>query len=388
MENFVYKNPTKLIFGRDNTKHIGKEIRKSGINRVLLLYGGGSIFKNGVYETVAKSLNENRIEFVELGGVKPNPRLSKVYEAIEICKREKLQGILAVGGGSVIDTSKTVAAGVMYEGDIWDVFEGRGQVKDALPIFTVLTISATGSEMNAGAVITKEDEKKKWSFGSPHVYPKASIIDPEIQFTLPENQTVNGAVDAISHVFELYFDGTKGTDIQDELSEGIIRTVMKHVRVLIDEPQNYDSRAQLCLSATLALNGINGIGRSGGDWSSHQIEHSISAFFDIAHGAGLAIVFPAWMKYVYRDDIDKFQRFAEVIFNIKEGKAGEKIEKAIEELKSFYKSIGAPTTLKEAGIKEEELERIADNAGLSTPMGTLRKLYRNDILEILKIAYE
>lgn len=388
MENFVYKNPTKLIFGRDNTKHIGKEIRKNGVNRVLLLYGGGSIFKNGVYETVAKSLNENRIEFVELGGIKPNPRLSKVYEAIEICKREKLQGILAVGGGSVIDTSKTVAAGVMYEGDIWDVFEGRGQVKDALPIFTVLTISATGSEMNAGAVITKEDEKKKWSFGSPHVYPKASIIDPEIQFTLPENQTVNGAVDAISHVFELYFDGTKGTDIQDELSEGIIRTVMKHVRVLIDEPQNYDSRAQLCLSATLALNGINGIGRSGGDWSSHQIEHSISAFFDIAHGAGLAIVFPAWMKYVYRDDIDKFQRFAEVIFNIKEGKAGEKIEKAIEELKSFYKSIGAPTTLKEAGIKEEELERIADNAGLSTPMGTLRKLYRNDILEILKIAYE
>lgn len=388
MENFFYYNPTKLIFGRDTIQYIGDEVRKAGIKRVLVLYGGGSIFKNGVYDSARESISVHGIETVELGGVRPNPRLSKVREAIEVIRKENLEGIIAIGGGSVIDTSKAVAAGVYYDGDIWDVFEGNGNVIKAMPVFTILTISATGSEMNSGAVITNEEENKKWAFGSHYTFPRVSIVDPSIQFSLPKSQTINGGVDAMSHVFELYFDGTPKSDMQDELSEGILRTVMKHTQVLLEEPDNYDSRAELAWCATLALNGVNGIGRRGGDWASHDIEHSLSAYFDISHGAGLAIIFPAWMIYVYKQDLGKFERFAENIFNITEGTPEEKALKGIEELKAFYRKIGAPTTMKEVGIKREDIERLADNASIRVPKGQLKELYREDILEILKIAYE
>ncbi|MCM0648530.1 iron-containing alcohol dehydrogenase [Clostridium swellfunianum] len=388
MENFKFYNPTKLIFGRDTVKNIGPEVKAAGIKKVLLLYGKGSIFKNGVYDNAANSLRENGVDFVELGGVKANPVLSKVYEAVEVIKKEGAEAIVALGGGSVIDTSKAVAAGYYYSGDIWDMFEGKGRVEKALPIYTILTLSATGSEMNSGAVITKEEEKKKWSFGSPYTFPKVSIIDPTIQFSLPNNQTVNGAVDAMSHTFELYFDGTKNSDMQDELSEGIIRTVMKHVQILLENPSDYASRSELAWCSTLALNGVNGIGRNGGDWASHGIEHSLSAFYDIAHGSGLAIIFPAWMKYVYKEDLDKFGRFAEKIFNITLGTPEEKALKAIEDLRDFYKKIGAPISLKDIGVKAEDLEKLADNAAMSAPMGTLKKLQREDIFEIYKIALE
>ena len=388
MNNFKFQNPTKVIFGKDTISQLGKEISSCGIEKVLLLYGKGSIFKNGSYDAVVKSLKDNNISYMELSGVKANPVLSKVKEAISIIKENNLEAIVALGGGSVIDSAKAICAGVKYEGDVWDMFEGKAQVTSALPFFTILTLSATGSEMNSGAVVTNEEEHKKWSFGSPYTYPKVSIIDPTLQFSLPKNQTVNGAIDAMSHVFELYFDGSKNTDVMDEFSEGILRTIIKHVQILINDPTNYESRAQLCWCATLALNGYNGTGRNYGDWASHQIEHSVSAYYDIAHGAGLAIVFPAWMKYVYKEDIPKFARMGEKLFNITEGSEEERAIKAIDSLKDFYRSLGSPVTLKELDIKYEDLGKLADNAAMQAPMGGLKKLDREDILNIYKLAYE
>ena len=388
MRNFIYHNPTKIIFGKDTVEKIGEEIKKQGVKKVLMIYGGGSIFNNGVYESVAASLKNNEIEFIEIKGVKPNPRLSKVKEAIEVGKRENVDGILAVGGGSVYDSSKITSIGIKYNGDVWDFYEGLATPKEALPLFGVLTLSATGSEMNAGAVITKEDESKKWGYGSPLLFPKVSIIDPSVQSSLPDKQTINTAVDTMSHVFELYFDGTDNVDIMKEYSEGILRTVMKHVKILLEDRENYQSRAQLAWCATLALNGSNAAGRTFGDWASHDIEHALSAIYDISHGEGLAIIFPAWMKYVYKEDVDSFERFSEKIFEIREGDKEEKIFKGINSLKEYFKSLGAPVTLKEIGVKKDELEKIADNAARTAPLGQLKKLERDDILKVLEIAYE
>ncbi|OGU54957.1 MAG: butanol dehydrogenase [Ignavibacteria bacterium RBG_13_36_8] len=389
MKNFEFRNPTKIKFGKNTISEIGEEIIKHGVKKILLLYGQGSIFKNGVYDTTVVSLQAAGIEWFELGSIKPNPVLSKAYEGIKLCKEERIDGILAVGGGSVIDSAKVIAAGALYDGDIWNVFEGNDSVNESLPVFTILTLSATASEMDPYAVITKEDEKKKWSFSAGQSsYPKVSIIDPTVQFSLPKEQTVNGAVDAMSHIFELYFSGTSDTDVQDEIAEGIIRTIITHTKILLEQPDNYESRAQLIWCATLALNGINGVGRNGGDWATHTIEHSISAYYDIAHGAGLAIMFPAWMKYVYKEDLPKFSRFAERVFGIKKGTEEVKAQRGIEALKSFYKEIGAPITLKEIGVTENDLQKLADNASMREPEGKLKELYRKDILKIYRLAYE
>ncbi|SHE36917.1 iron-containing alcohol dehydrogenase [Clostridium fallax] len=387
MLNFTYCNPTKIIFGKGTIEKLGMELKNNSIKKVLFLYGKSSILRNGVHEQVVNSLKENNIEFIELSGVKPNPVLSKVREGIEIVKKNQIDGIVAVGGGSVIDSAKAISAGSLYNGDVWNFFEDTDEVTNALPIFTVLTISATGSEMNCGGVITNEKECKKWSFGSPLLYPKVSILDPSVQSTLPPIQTVNGAIDAISHVFELYFGGTKNTDMLDELSEGIIRNIMKHTKILLRDNSNYESRCELVWSATLALNGINGTGRAG-DWSSHQIEHSLSVFNDISHGSGLAIIMPAWMEYVKNKAINKFARLGEKVFNITEGSNEEKASEAINSLRLFYKEIGAPTTLKEIGITKEDLITIAVNAGRLAPIGTLTPLKEDDILKILELAFE
>ncbi len=387
MKNFEFYNPTKIIFGKDTIGKIGEEIKSGNTKKVLMLYGKSSIFKNGVYDSVTNSLKKNNIEFVELGGVKPNPVLSKVYEAVELCKKENVDAIIAVGGGSVVDSAKAIAAGVLYKGDIWDAFDGKAQLQESIPIYAILTLSATGSEMNGYAVITKEDEKKKWAFTAGFSsYPKVTVIDPVVQFTLPKEQTVNGAVDALSHIFELYFDGSDNVDIMDEYSEGLIRTIIKHAKILIDDPENYESRTQLVWAATLALNGTNGTGRDGGDWATHMMEHSISAYYDIAHGAGLAIMFPAWMKYVYKENVTKFSKLAENIFRIKDGSDEEKALAGIDEIKNFYKEIGAPTSLNEVNITEDDLPKLVENASLTAPMGKLKTLHKEDIENIFKIA--
>lgn len=385
MLNFAFHNATKLVFGKDTVATIGEHISAAGINHVLLLYGKNSIKVTGVYDTVTKSLEAHGVTFTELSGVKPNPVLSKVQEGITLMKEHSIPAILSVGGGSTLDSAKAIAAGSVYDGDVWDFFERKAPITSALPIFAVLTLSATGSEMNGNAVVTNEAEGKKWDISSPLVYPKVSILDPSIQSTLPAVQTMNGAVDAISHVFENYYGGTPQTDMTDALCEGIIKTIIKHTPVLIEDPANYDSRAELAWAATLALNGLTSAGRQG-DWASHGMEHSLSVFNDIAHGSGLAILMPAWMQYVYSADTPKFAKFATNVFGITGGTEEEKALAGIEALRSFYRSIGAPTTLTEAGVTKADLDTIADNAGMSTPMGNLVKLERDDVYRILELA--
>jgi len=387
MNNFVFHNPTKIIFGKGTISEIGKEIKAAGIRKVLLLYGGGSIKKNGVYDTVVKSLKDNGVEWVEVSGVVPNPVLSKVHEGIDVAKKERVEAILAVGGGSVLDSGKAIAAGFYYDGDIWDAYIGKYIITKALPLFTVLTLSATGSEMNGNSVVTNEKTKQKYAFSSIYAYPRVSIIDPTVQFTLPKEQVVNGAVDIITHVLENYFDSTRNTEIQDRISESLVKTVINNTEKILQNPEDYEARAQFAWCGTLALNGLTAAGKSGGDWASHRIEHSLSALYGIAHGAGLAIISPAWMKYVYEEYPEKFARFAEEVFEITEGTDEEKAVKGIEALKAWYKKIGAPVSLKDANIPEEDIEKILDNVCLmELPLGGLKKLYREDIHEILKLA--
>jgi len=385
MKNFDYHNPTRLVFGKDTIKDIGKFVSEYGDRKVLLLYGKGSIFKNGVYDQVVESLDKYGIEYVEMSGVQPNPVLSKVRETVDFMKKENVDAIIAVGGGSVLDTSKIAAASFYYDGDPWDFYEKKVFPEKALPIYGILTISATGSEMNSGGVITNEEEKKKWGWGSKYTYPRLSIVDPSIQKTLPVNQTINGAVDTLTHVFEEYFDGTKDTLMADEFAEGIIRTTMETVKVLIKDPNDYEARANLAWAATLALNGLNGLGRRG-DWASHGIEHSISAYYDIAHAEGLAMVMPAWMNYVYKEDVDKFARFGEKIFGITGEDKEEVALKAIEAYKNFLKEIGAPVALSERNIGEDKIDVMAKNALLRGPLGGLKKLEEEDVYKILMLA--
>ncbi|KLO24585.1 iron-containing alcohol dehydrogenase [Marinitoga sp. 1155] len=388
MKNFVFYNPTKIIFGENTISKIGEEIKKFGLNKILLHYGSGSIKRNGVYDQVINSLKEYNIEWIEVSGVKPNPRLSKVYEGIKFAKEHNVDGILAVGGGSVIDSAKAIAGGFYYDGDIWDAYSKKYIIKKALPLFSVLTLSATGSEMNGNSVITKEETKQKWATHSKELYPKVSIIDPTAQYSLPEKQTINGAVDAISHVMEYYFDGTSGTEIQHQIAEGIIRTVIKNTEILLENPKDYNARSNLAWSATLALNGLLNAGSSGGDWASHALEHSVSAIFDIAHGEGLAIIFPAWLEYVKNDNLEIFDRFANEIFNIDTGNAAIDANLGIQALKEWYKKIGQPISLKEIGAKEEDIETLVKNAVQMAPMGKLKKLEEKDIREIYTIAFK
>ena len=381
MKDFIYHSPTKIIFGRGRNREIGKELKADGIEKVLFIYGKGSIKRNGVYDDIVSSLKENGIEFIELSGIKPNPVLSKVYEGIEIGRNEHVQAILGVGGGSVIDSAKAMAAGIPYEGDVWDFYSGKNPER-ALPIYAILTISATGSEMNGNSVITKEETReKKGMHGGVITTPKVSIIDPSVQFTLPKEQTVYGAIDAITHVAEFYFNGSKELNFPDRLCESLIRTIMDSVDILLKYPKDYDARAELTWSATMALNGMTAVGRGRGDWASHQIEHALSAIYDIAHGAGLAIILPAWLEYTKDVNGDKIVQLGERVFDMK-GSPDDVIAK----LREIYKSWGAPIYLRDAGIPKDDVEHIANNPSIRYPTGYAKKLYKEDVMEILRIA--
>ncbi|BBE30618.1 NADH-dependent alcohol dehydrogenase [Tepiditoga spiralis] len=386
MNNFIFQNPTKIIFGKETIEKIGDELKKNNIKKVLIHYGGGSIKKNGVYDKVVISLKENNIEFIEVSGVKPNPRLSKVIEGIEFAKKNNVDGILAIGGGSVIDSAKAIAGGFFYDDYIWNAFATKNRFKKALPLFVILTLSATGSEMNGNAVITNEKTNQKWTTSGLALYPKVSIIDPTVQFSLPKKQTINGAVDAISHAMEFYFDGTKNNEIQLQLAESIIRTIITTTEILLGNPEDYDARANLVWSATLALNGLLSTGTKGGDWSSHELEHSLSALFDVSHGEGLAIIFPAWLKYNYNEHIERFDRFALKIFNIDTGNPSIDAKLGIETLIEWYKKIGQPTTLKEIGITENNIDKLVENATQKEYIGRLKRLSKEDIINIYKLA--
>ncbi|HOJ16394.1 MAG TPA: iron-containing alcohol dehydrogenase [Caldisericia bacterium] len=386
MENFTFFNPTKVIFGRDVILKLGEEVSKIG-KKVLILYGQGSVKKNNVYDKAVKSLINSHITFIELGGIKSNPVLSKVKEAINIARSESVDAIIAIGGGSVIDTAKATAAGYYYNGDIWDAFSGSVKIEKALPIFTVLTISATSSEMNNGAVITNEENNMKVSFFSEVTYPKVSFIDPTIQFSLPNIQVAYGAVDMITHIFELYFNGTPNTEVQDYIATGIVKTILRNTEIILNNPFDYEARAQFVWAGTLALNGINAAGRGLGDWATHKIGHALSAIYDLPHGETLAIVLPAWMRYCMKVDVMRFAKAGREMFDINSGLSPEETAiKGIMKLKDWFGSIGVKTSLVDVGIRVDEIPQIASNPSITYPVGKLKLLNKDDVINILRLA--
>ncbi len=386
MQDFVFHNSTKIIFGKDTENFVGQEAAVYG-KKLLLHYGGGSIISSGLYDRVVRSLEKQGIEIYELGGVKPNPRVSLVREGVALCKEKNIGLILAVGGGSVIDSAKAIAAGVKYDGDVWDFYEGKAEITDCLPIGVVLTIPAAGSESSSGSVITNEDGGYKRSAGHVTMRPKFSILNPVLTYTLPAYQTACGITDMMAHILERYFTNEKNVDLTDRLCEAALKTIINNAPVVLEEPENYAARSEIMWSGTIAHNDLLGTGRIG-DWGSHDIEHEISGIYDIAHGAGLAVVFPAWMKYVYKHDVNRFVQFANRVWNVEvdlndlENTALAGIRKTEE----FFRSIGMPVRLHEANIGDEHFEEMAKKGTEQGPLGNFVKLYETDIIQILNIA--
>ncbi|MDR1754135.1 MAG: iron-containing alcohol dehydrogenase [Eubacterium sp.] len=393
MQNFDFYAPARILFGKDEEKRVG-ELLKPHATKVLLHYGGGSIKKSGLYDTVFSSLKAAGLSVVELGGVMPNPRLSLAREGIELCKKEDVDFILAVGGGSVIDSAKAIAMGVYYPGDVWEIYmKGRMlQVKKSLPVATILTIPAAGSESSGDTVITNEEKQLKYGYGAPALRPLLSIINPELFFTLPKNQIANGVADMMSHVFERYFTNTTNTDLTDRLCEAVLGTIIKNAPIVLNDPRNYEAWCEIGFAGTVAHNGLVGMGRQE-DWGCHDIEHELSAIYDIAHGAGLAVVTPAWMKYVYKDNINMFVQFAVNVMGVKGSFRDPEglILEGIARLSEFFHKMGLPSTLGELGIDGANLELMSKKAsriqfGDEYPLGRLKKLYWQDILAIYKLA--
>lgn len=383
MENFTYYNPTKLIFGKGQVEQLEAEVPKYGRN-VLLVYGGGSIKRNGLYDQVVEILNKSNLQLFELAGVEPNPRLSTVHRGVEICKEENIDFILAVGGGSVIDCTKAIAAGAKYEGDAWDIVTKKHIPTEALPFGTVLTIAATGSEMNSGSVITNWETKEKYGWGSPLTFPKFSILDPVNTFSVPKDHTVYGIVDMMSHIFEQYFHHTKNTPLQDRFCESTLKTVIEAAPNLIDDLENYELRETILYSGTIALNGQLQMGYRG-DWASHNIEHSVSAVYDIPHAGGLAILFPNWMKHNLDVNVSRFVQLAVNVFDVDQtGKDDRTVAlEGIDRLREFWSSIGAPSRLKDYNINDENIDLMADKAMVNGEFGNFNKLNKQDVVDIL-----
>lgn len=385
MENFIYKNPTKLIFGKNQLPELKKEIPVG--KKLLLVYGGGSIKKSGLYDRVLSELAQIDVELFELGGVEPNPRIATVRKGVSICKEENIDFVLAVGGGSVIDCTKAIVAGAKYDGDPWDIVSKKTIVKDALPFGTVLTIAATGSEMNSGAVITNWETNQKLSWGSSLVFPQFSILDPVHTFSVPRNQTVYGIVDMMTHVMEQYFHKETHAPLQDRFCESLLITVMETAPKLLEDLQNYEHRATILYAGTIALNGYLQVGYQG-DWASHNLEHAVSAVYDIPHAGGLAILYPNWMKHVLSENVERFKQLAVRVFAIDpQGKTAEETAlEGIEALRTFWTSLGAPTRLADYQIDDSNLAVIADKAMIYGDFGRFKVLNREDVLAILQAS--
>ena len=359
MKDFTFYSPTKFVFGRDAEAQTGELAKQFGATKVLIVYGGGSIVRSGLLARVKASLKDACIEYFELSGVQPNPIDTKVREGIELGRREGIDFILPVGGGSPIDTAKAIAVGIPYDGDFWDFYVGKATVKAAVPVATVLTIPAAGSEGSGDSVITQKDGMNKLAIGSELLRPKFSIMNPEITFTLPANQTANGITDMIAHILERYFTNTPEVEVTDRIAEGLLIAIMNEAPKVFADPTNYEARANIMWSGTIAHNGLCGVGREE-DWITHSMEHEISAWDDkIAHGEGLAVLFPAWMTYMAEHNAGKVAQLGERVFGIPEG--GDKKATALEaakRLRAFFNSIGMPSRLSEFGIKESDIDGI------------------------------
>ena len=387
MDNFNFYSPTQFIFGRERENEAGKYVKRFGGSRVLIHFGSGSVVRSGLLDRVKKSLNDSGVWFTELGDVVPNPRSGLVYNGIELCKRENIDFILAVGGGSVIDSAKAIALGAVYEGDFWDFYCGK-RIEKALPVATILTLTAAGSEGSMGTVITHENGMLKRAANHDVLRPVFSILNPELTCSLPPYQTACGAVDMMAHVMERYFTNTKNVEITDRLAEGILLTVINEAPKAMADPDNYDARANLMWAGMVAHNDTCGVGRES-DWSTHMLEHELSGLYDVAHGAGLAVMFPAWMKYVMHHDVMRFAQFAVRVWGCEmDFQNPEKTAlQGIARYEQFVSSLGMPIRFAELGAKAEDIPLLVKTLGLGeNTIGSFVKLTSEDARKIYELA--
>ncbi len=389
MKSFNYYTPTEVVFGKGTENEVAGLLEKYGAKKVLIHYGSGSVIRSGLMKKVTDKLDEAGIDYLSLGGAVPNPRLGLVYEGIELCKKEKVDFLLAVGGGSAIDSAKAIGYGVANEGDVWDFYDHKRQATACLPLGVILTLAATGSEMSDSSVITKEEGLIKRGYSSNYCRPKFAIMNPELTMTLPDYQTACGCTDIMMHTMERYFAKEGSMELTDALAEGLLRTVMNNAKILVKDPKNYDARAEVMWAGSLAHNGLTGCGSDGGDWASHKLEHELGGLFDVAHGAGLAAVWGSWARYVYKEALPRFKKFAINVMGVEDKGSDEDIAlKGIEAMEDFYRQINMPTNLRELGVEasDEQLVEMAHKCavGVGGVMGSAKKLKEEDMLAIFR----
>ena len=391
MNNFQYYTPTKVVFGKDTEKRAGELIKEQKGSKVLVHYGTGSVKKSGLLDRVYAALDGEGISYVSLGGAVPNPRLSLVYEGIELCKKEGVDFILAVGGGSAIDSAKAIALGTKYQGDVWDLYLKKASARDAIPLGVILTIAATGSEMSDSTVITNEEGWLKRGLHSDLIRPHFAIMNPELTYTLPEYQTMSGCTDILMHTMERYFSHEMDTDLVDGMAESLLKSVMRAAKVLLKDPKNYNARAEVLWAGSLSHNGLTGCGRAG-DWACHQLEHELGGMFDVAHGAGLAAVWGSWARYVYKDDMARFAKFAVNVMGVPYDYADPEktVLEGIEAMENFFRTIHMPVSIRELGVEltDEQIKELAYKCTYmdQRTIGGIRKLGKVDIARIYEMA--
>lgn len=391
MLDFQYFTPTRVVFGKGSEEKAGELIRQQGGKKVLLHYGGGSAERSGLLGRIRSSLSAAGLSYVELGGVVPNPHLSLVYEGIDLCKKESVDFILAVGGGSVIDSSKAIGYGVANDGDVWDFYSGLRRPEACLPIGSVVTIAAAGSEMSNSSVITKEEGGIKKGCNCDICRPVFAIMNPELTMTLPAYQTACGCVDILMHTMERYLNHGDSMELTDALAEALMRTVIRNSYILLEHPDCYEARAEIMWAGSLSHNGLTGCGTDGGDWATHRLEHELGGMYDVAHGAGLAAVWGTWARYVYRESPARFLKFALKVMEVEPGQTDEEtIERGIEAMENFYRRMNMPTNLRELGVHptEEEFAKLAEKCSIhaNDSLGTVKKLHRADMEAIYRAA--
>ena len=391
MFDFNYYTPTKVVFGKNTELKVADLIREFGGSKVLIHYGGGSVIRSGLMQRVTDTLDAAGIPYVMLGGAVPNPHLGLVYEGIELCKKEGIDFLLAVGGGSAIDSAKAIGYGVTNEGDVWDFYDYKREVTACLPVGVILTLAATGSEMSDSSVITKEDGLIKRGYSSDYGRPKFAIMNPELTMTLPDYQTACGCTDIMMHTMERYFTNGGNMEITDSMAEGLLRTVKANALILAKDPKNYDARAEVMWAGSLAHNGLTGCGNDGGDFMTHMLEHEMGGLYDVAHGAGLAAIWGSWARYVYKNCLPRFKRYAINVMGVEPTGTDEEIAlKGIEAMEDFYRSINMPTNMRELGISptDDELKTMAHKCavGVGGASGSAMVLHEEDMLAIYRAS--
>jgi len=391
MFDFKYFTPTKVLFGKNTEDKVADLIQEFGGKKVLIHYGGGSVIRSGLMQKVTDKLDAAGIAYVKLGGAVPNPRLSLVYEGIELCKKEGVDFLLALGGGSAIDSAKAIGYGLMNDGDVWDLYDYKKQAKASMPLGVILTLAATGSEMSDSSVITKEEGLVKRGYSSDFGRPKFAILNPELTMTLPDYQTACGCTDIMMHTMERYFTNGGNMELTDSMAEALLRTVKENAKILVRDPKNYDARAEVMWAGSLSHNGLTGCGNDGGDWMTHKLEHELGGLYDVAHGAGLAAIWGSWARYVYKNCLPRFKRYAINVMGVPALGTDEEIAlKGIEAMEAFYREIKMPTNLRELGVEatDEDLKLMAHKCavGVNGGKGSARFLKEEDMYEIYKMS--